>query len=223
MAGSKLRTAIIGVFLALAAVAAQAGDREIFFNDVQVSEHNISVIEQSYGISFESGRYWYDRSSGLWGSEGGGPEGRIAAGLHLGGPAPAEADDYQDMYEQAVPHAAPVANPPAAQDGLELIPRGETVRVSFEERENVEIELDGHRFKLRGGARFSLTDERSGASYPLRAGRNVIGRHSGNQVVVEPTYISVSRKHLIVEPLSETSALITDISSHGTWITHQSA
>ena len=50
-------------------------------------------------------------------------------------------------------------------------------------------------------------------------GRNVIGRHSGNEVVIDPAYLAISRKHVIIEPISENAALLTDISSHGTFIT----
>jgi hypothetical protein len=37
-------------------------------------------------------------------------------------------------------------------------------------------------------------------------------------VVLDPVYRGVSRKHLIIEPVSETVALVTDISSHGTYV-----
>ena len=85
---TNIRHAIICIALATTSFAAVAGEREIFFNGVEVSDHNIQVIEKSYGIEFENGRYWYDRESGLFGSDGSGPEGRIAAGLHIGGPTP---------------------------------------------------------------------------------------------------------------------------------------
>jgi len=84
-----VRTGIICLALAGASFAADAKEREVIFNDVRVNAHNISVIEKSYNVEFADGRYWYDPSSGLWGRENGGPEGRIAAGLHIGGPAPA--------------------------------------------------------------------------------------------------------------------------------------
>lgn len=88
MINDTIRFKAIGLALAFASGAVAAEEREIFFNGVPVNEHNIQVIEQSYDVEFESGRYWYDRESGLWGTEDGGPGGRIAAGLHIGGPAP---------------------------------------------------------------------------------------------------------------------------------------
>jgi hypothetical protein len=86
---SPLTRAVVCTAMLLASFAAGAAEREIFFNDARVDEHSIAVIERSYDVRFQSGRYWHDCSSGLWGTEGGGPEGRIAAGLHLGGPTPA--------------------------------------------------------------------------------------------------------------------------------------
>jgi hypothetical protein len=62
-------------------------------------------------------------------------------------------------------------------------------------------------------------DDSSGVTHLLRSGRNVIGRHSGNEVVIDPAYLAISRKHVIIEPISENAALLTDISSHGTFIT----
>jgi len=88
MTRSGLKKAIICAAIFLTTFAVHAEEREIFFNDVEVSEHNIQVIERSYDVQFDSGRYWYDRSPGLWGSEGSSPEGRIATGLHIGGPTP---------------------------------------------------------------------------------------------------------------------------------------
>jgi hypothetical protein len=40
-------------------------------------------------------------------------------------------------------------------------------------------------------------------------------------VVIDPAYLAISRKHVIIEPISENAALLTDISSHGTFVTPQ--
>lgn len=102
---------------------------------------------------------------------------------------------------------------------LKPVPRGETICVRFIDGRELDIKLASHRYKLFPGKNFCLVDETSGVTHLLRSGRNVIGRHSGNEVVIDPAYLAISRKHVIIEPVSENAALLTDISSHGTFIT----
>ena len=101
---------------------------------------------------------------------------------------------------------------------LKPVPRGETICVRFIDGRELDIKLASHRYKLFPGKHFCLVDEVSGVTHLLRAGRNVIGRHSGNEVVIDPAYLAISRKHVIIEPVSENAVLLTDISSHGTFI-----
>jgi len=107
------------------------------------------------------------------------------------------------------------------EDGTQTnkpMPRGETVCVRFVDGREIDIKLASHRYKLFPGKHFCLVDDSSGVTHLLRQGRNVVGRHSGNEVVVDPAYLAVSRKHVIIEPISDNAALLTDISSHGTYI-----
>ena len=102
---------------------------------------------------------------------------------------------------------------------LKPVPRGEAICIRFTDGRELDIKLASHRYKLFPGKHFCLVDEASGVTHLLRSGRNVIGRHSGNEVVIDPAYLAISRKHVIIEPVSENAALLTDISSHGTFIT----
>ena len=102
---------------------------------------------------------------------------------------------------------------------LKPVPRGETICVRFVDGRELDVKLASHRYKLFPGKHFCLVDDASGVTHLLRSGRNVIGRHSGNEVVIDPAYLAISRKHIIIEPISENAALLTDISSHGTFIT----
>lgn len=104
-----------------------------------------------------------------------------------------------------------------ARDEYSALPRGETVCLRFNDSTEMPIRLSSHCFKLKAGKRFQLIDE-YGTSYPIRPGKNVVGRHTDCDVVVEPFYRGVSRRHVIVEPVSETVALVTDLSSHGTYV-----
>ena len=45
--------------------------REIVVNGERLRPETIQALEQQYRIPLQSGRYWYDRVSGLWGSAGG--------------------------------------------------------------------------------------------------------------------------------------------------------
>ena len=104
---------------------------------------------------------------------------------------------------------------------LKPVPRGEAICIRFIDGRELDIKLASHRYKLFPGKHFCLVDDASGVTHLLRTGRNVIGRHSGNEVVIDPAYLAISRKHVIIEPISDNAVLLTDISSHGTFITPQ--
>lgn len=103
------------------------------------------------------------------------------------------------------------------REEFSALPRGETVCLRFNGSPEMPIRFSSHCFKLKSGKSFQLIDE-YGTSYLIRSGKNLIGRHTDCDVVVEPFYRGVSRRHLIVEPVSETVALVTDLSSHGTYV-----
>ena len=58
-----------------------------------------------------------------------------------------------------------------------------------------------------------------GAGIVDAVGEGVSGHEVGDEVVIDPSYLAISRKHVIIEPVSENAVLLTDISSHGTFIT----
>lgn len=97
------------------------------------------------------------------------------------------------------------------------LPRGETICLRFSDSPEMTLRLSAHSFKLVAGKHFYLVDDQ-GASYLVRPGKNLVGRQAGCDVVIDSVYRGVSRKHLIIEPVSETVALVTDISSHGTYM-----
>lgn len=101
---------------------------------------------------------------------------------------------------------------------FERLPKGETVAVRFGTSRDMEVILSKNRFKVIPGRSFSFNDENGGSTYPMQAGRNVIGRDTGNEVVIEPRYRDVSRTHLVIEPFGEDKALFTDLSAHGTYV-----
>lgn len=95
------------------------------------------------------------------------------------------------------------------------LPKGETVRVDLGDSREMELMLAGNRMRLYTGREFYMADDGNN-TYPLLAGKNLVGRHSGCDVVVDAACRAVSRNHLIVEPVSSRQVLLTDLSSHGT-------
>jgi hypothetical protein len=82
--------AILAILLTLClGLAAHAA--EVFVNGVALSQAEQNRLEAMYRVQLESGRFWYDTVSGLWGMEGGPTMGQIHPGLGLGGPLRADA------------------------------------------------------------------------------------------------------------------------------------
>ena len=77
--------------------------------------------------------------------------------------------------------------------------------------------LSSNRFKLTPGNPLALVDE-DGNHHPVKAGKNYIGRDAKNEIVINAKFRDVSRTHLIIEPYGSDTALITDLSSHGTFV-----
>jgi predicted component of type VI protein secretion system len=62
-----------------------------------------------------------------------------------------------------------------------------------------------------------LVDEH-GSKHTINAGKNIVGRDSVCNVVVDTSLRDVSRMHLIIEPLDDGKIRFTDLSSHGTFL-----
>lgn len=64
---------------------ADGSSRNIYVNGVKLSRETIHSLEAYYGVRMQSGRFWYDKVSGLWGFEGGPSMGQIMPELNIGG------------------------------------------------------------------------------------------------------------------------------------------
>ena len=71
------------IFVELPDVA--AADKKVVINGTQLTAMDIQTLERSYGVPMQTGRYWYDKMSGLWGYAGQPTAGQILPGLQLGG------------------------------------------------------------------------------------------------------------------------------------------
>jgi hypothetical protein len=81
----------VAVALLVMAGPTQAQERQVVVNRVRVSEQELRGFEQRWRTQVRDGTYWYDRTSGAWGLEGGPTAGWIAPGLNLGGTLRADA------------------------------------------------------------------------------------------------------------------------------------
>lgn len=79
----RLASFLIGILLASALSAQEP--RAVFVNGSPLDAQTIAALEQHYRVRLQSGRFWYDAFSGLWGLEGGPTAGQILPGLKLGG------------------------------------------------------------------------------------------------------------------------------------------
>ena len=100
-------------------------------------------------------------------------------------------------------------------EGFAFLPRGETLEVRVPAGETLELHLSNYRMKLHVGQRYRLTDE-DGKIHVLPTGKSTVGRHATADVVVATDNRTISRKHLILEPVSPDTVRLTDLSSHGT-------
>ena len=73
--------------------AISSGGKSIFFNGVKIDDATIAQLENYYKVKAQSGCYWYDKVSGLWGIEGDKTYGVMLPNLPLGGPLKANASN----------------------------------------------------------------------------------------------------------------------------------
>ena len=73
------------IALNLSVVPLSRAASEMVINGRPLSPAEIAAMERLVGGRLVPGRYWYDRSAGLWGYEGGPPAGFAIAGLSVGG------------------------------------------------------------------------------------------------------------------------------------------
>ena len=68
-------------------------DRTVVINGTRLSRKQIDSLEQAYRVKIQGGTYWYDKTCGAWGLQGGPTAGFILPNLDLGGPLRADASN----------------------------------------------------------------------------------------------------------------------------------
>ncbi len=99
----------------------------------------------------------------------------------------------------------------------ERLPKGEAVSINLNPGQEIEILLSKHVCKLIAGDTLKFVDQ-AGRQYDLRNGRNIIGRDSISNIMLDPSLRDVSRLHLVIEKSDARKVSLTDMSSHGTYL-----
>ena len=99
---------------------------------------------------------------------------------------------------------------------LKRLPNGESVEVELPADGSVRMQLGKHQFSLVGPIP-QLIDENQHA-YPLRRGRQSVGRHAECHVRLDANFSNISRIHMLVEWRGQNVLSITDVSSLGTFV-----
>ncbi len=102
-------------------------------------------------------------------------------------------------------------------DQYQRLPRGEPRDVRLCPGQEMAMRLSVHPFKLVRADGAYRVDEK-GKEYPLQPRRSRVGRSTDNDVILDSAYRAISRKHLIFEIPSKDRVVLTDRSSHGTFI-----
>lgn len=102
---------------------------------------------------------------------------------------------------------------------LEKMPKGENVTVKLNPDDEMLVLISKHPCKIicEDEDTCKFVDE-AGRSYKLKVGKNVIGRDSKSDIMLDPSLRDVSRMHLLIELDNSNILYMTDLSAHGTYI-----
>lgn len=106
---------------------------------------------------------------------------------------------------------------PFNRDELRRLPQGEAVTLKLAPGSAISLKLARHQFSLAHNRGWTLVAD-NGKTYTLHAGVNCVGRGRDNDVSLDADFRNVSRKHLLAQPLDDDVIMLTDISSHGTYV-----
>ncbi len=102
-------------------------------------------------------------------------------------------------------------------EDMERMPKGERVLIHLLKDKGLDLILSKYKCKLVGGDIMKFIDH-DGNEYPLKEGKNIIGRDAICNIMMEQFLRDVSRVHLVVVKKERASLELTDLSSHGTYI-----
>lgn len=101
------------------------------------------------------------------------------------------------------------------------LPKGEALLVTIGDGQRANIRFSKHSFQIANESGDLVIYDDQDRDYPLQPGKNIIGRDSVCNVVIDNVYRDVSRIHLIIEKVEDGRIRFTDLSSHGTFLPHR--
>lgn len=130
-------------------------------------------------------------------------------------------DEFREtlMLENTIfePVASSERNSSNADADFQRMPKGEAVTITLSPDAEMNVMLSKHKCSLRAKDGIQFTDH-TGKSYTLAKGRNIIGRDTISTVILDPSLRDISRLHLVIENIDNSSLQLTDLSSHGSFI-----
>ena len=111
----------------------------------------------------------------------------------------------------------PVADDKKRSSNFDRMPKGEAVTVTLKPGAEMAILLSKHKCSVIAKDGIQFVDH-TGKSYTLGKGRNIIGRDTVSTVILDPSLRDISRLHLIIENIDDSSLQLTDLSSHGSFM-----
>ena len=97
------------------------------------------------------------------------------------------------------------------------LPKRTTIEIMVQDFERIEFRMSSRRFGIDQHDVTTLLGC-GGEQFPLREGRNLVGRALYNDVVIDARYNDVSRSHLIIDIRNGRLVGMTDLSSGGTFV-----
>jgi hypothetical protein len=98
------------------------------------------------------------------------------------------------------------------------LPRRRAVNVDLNQRSQVALYLARNRFTLGVAEGKLLLMEQGGINYPLKVGRNLVGRSGQCDIQVSGNHPDLSRQHLLIELTEDFHVRLTDLSTRGTYL-----
>lgn len=110
-------------------------------------------------------------------------------------------------------------SPSEVLEGYTRLPHSHAVEVNLDDKSDITVFLGTNRYHLsKRDQALTLTKDQADEAYPLRPGRNTVGRSSRCDVHLDSHNTDVSRQHLIVEINPNWNVRLTDLSSRGTYM-----
>ena len=100
--------------------------------------------------------------------------------------------------------------------GLARLPKGETVEIDVESDMPIHLVLVKHACRIVLEDDLYFIDDMNNR-IRLKSGKNAVGRDAKCEITMHPDHRDISRKHLMVDRISQSSVRLTDVSSLGTF------